>query len=287
MTAKRRRTPKQPLMVAVSDATGETAEQCSQAALAQFGQVPEGSVRLFSHVRDEETLERTVAYAKDCGAVLVYTLVGSELRGRIKKLTEKYEIRSVDLLGGIIHQLGRQLDRAPLAVPGLGHELDEDYFRRIEAVEFAVYNDDGKIPANLTKAEIVVVGISRTSKTPLSNYIAHRGYKVANVPIILDMDLPREMSDVDPQRVFGLVIDAVTLMNIRKARMEALRMQPDAGYGDLRQIRREIGFARKTFDAHPEWTIVDISRKAIEETASWILDTYRSRFESNTGRSAP
>ena len=270
-----------PLLVAISDATGETAEQCCQAALAQFGQFPDSSVRLFPQVLNEEALERAVEYAKEINALLVYTLVGSDLRARVKTLTEEHDVRSVDLLGRLILQIGRQINQAPLNVPGLGHELDEDYFRRVEAVEFAVYNDDGKIPANLAKAEIVIVGISRTSKTPLSNYIAHRGYKVANVPIILDLDLPRELADVDPRRVFGLLIDPLTLSRIRKTRMEALRMQPDAGYGDLRQIRREITFARKLFDAHPAWTIIDISKKAIEETASWILETYRSRFESN------
>lgn len=274
-----------PVIVAVSDATGETAEQCCRAALAQFGHFPESVVRVYPQVLNAASLERAVQHAKEIDALLVYTLVGAELRGEIEPLTEKYDVGAFDLLGGLIRKLGRKLDRPPLAMPGLGHELDADYFRRIEAVEFAVNNDDGKLPANLTKAEIVIVGISRTSKTPLSNYIAHRGFKVANVPIVLDLPMPRELAEVDPQRVFALLIDAVTLKNIRKARIETLRMGADSDYGDLRRIREEIKYARSLYRQHPDWTVIDISQKAIEETASWILDTYRSRFGSNDARS--
>ncbi len=270
-----------PLVMAISDSTGETAEQCCRAALAQFGQFPEGAVRVIPHVRDEATLERCVRDAVAHGALIAYTLVGGDLRARLQAMAEEYDVVAHDLLGGLIGRLATQLGRRARNVPGLGHELDAEYFKRIEAIEFAVYNDDGKNPGNLKKADLVLLGISRTSKTPLGAYIAHRGYKVANVPIVLDLPLPAELDQVDPRRVFGLMTDAVTLMNIRRARMQALGMSPDAGYGDLRQIRREIQYAQRLFDAHPEWTVVDVSQRAIEETASGILERFRQRFESD------
>ena len=267
-------------MLAISDATGETAEQSCRAALAQFGHFEDARIRMLPHILNERALERAVIEAKEEKALLVYTLVGAELRARVKVLVNEHDVGSVDLLGPLVTRLGKHLGQRPLAVPGLGHELDEDYFRRIEAVEFAVSNDDGRRPDNLRKAELVIVGISRTSKTPLSNYIAHRGYRVANVPIVLDMPPPPQLDSLDPQRVFGLTIDPVTLMKIRQARMAALKMESTSDYGDLRQIRREITYARKLFDRHPGWTVIEVSRKAIEETASLILETYRQRFES-------
>ena len=267
------------LVYSVSDATGETALQACKAALAQFGQFEESSIRSVSHVLSEEDLRRVVKQAKDANAILAYTLVGPELRSRIKELVEEHEVKAVDLLGTLIARFARHLDRKPLAVPGLGHELDDDYFRRVDAVEFAVANDDGREPRNLRKADIVIVGISRTGKTPLSNYIAHRGYKVANVPLVLDVNTPKELEDVDPRRVFGLSIDPAALMKIRQSRMETLRMEAHADYGDIRHIRREAAWARKVFESHPEWTVLNMTRKAIEETASKILELYRATFE--------
>ena len=217
-----------PLVVAVSDATGETAQQTCRAALAQFGRADDSLILVRSHILDEEGLEQVVLEAKALGALVAYTIVGPELRTRIKEYTVKHEVEAVDLLGPLIARLGRHMQRTPLAVPGLGHELDDEYFRRVEAVEFAVYNDDGREPRNLKKADIVIVGISRTSKTPLSNYIAHRGYKVANVPLVLDLPTPPELDEVDPERVFGLVIEPSVLMKIRRERMEALHMRPDS-----------------------------------------------------------
>jgi len=266
------------VILAISDATGETAEQAGKAALAQFGLQEEGMVRTISNVRNIEALEEVLIEARRTDALVVYTLVTHDLRHSVRDLAERHGVMAVDLIGGLIHAVADHLGRAPLSVPGLSHELSEDYFKRIAAVEFAVYNDDGKNPQNLRKAEIVLVGISRTSKTPLSNYIAHRGLKVANVPIVQDVPPPIELDDVDPRRVFALRIDAVTLMKIRQTRMQKLRMQPGSEYGDLRQIRREISYARRLFDAHPGWTQIDVSRKAVEEAAATVIESYRTHF---------
>jgi regulator of PEP synthase PpsR (kinase-PPPase family) len=270
-----------PPLYAISDATGETAEQACHAAVAQFGPGRTTRVRLFTHILDSEALEDAILLAKRDHALIVYTLVGSELRSAIRTLAREHGVVAVDLLGGLIRELSKHLDETPLSLPGLGHETDEAYFRRIEAVEFAVNNDDGKLPANLVKADIVFVGISRTSKTPLSNYIAHRGYKVANVPLVLEVPTPPELERVDPRRVFGLVIDPQVLANIRRVRMEALGATSTSGYADLDQVRKEMRWALRLFREHPEWMVIDITRKAIEETASLVLEEYRKRFEAN------
>ncbi|MDA1194026.1 MAG: kinase/pyrophosphorylase [Planctomycetota bacterium] len=268
-----------PLIVVVSDATGETAQQASKAALAQFGHHDNRAVLVMSSIRSTPALEQAVIRARDLGALLVYTLVDNDLRGAVKDLAQTHGVTVHDLIGGLIRGLATHLGRAPLSVPGLGHELDEDYFRRIAAVEFAVNNDDGKNPQNLTKADIVIVGISRASKTPLSHYIANRGYRVSNVPIVMGVPLPRELDQVEPQRVFALTLDPVVLMKIRQARMESLRMEEGNDYGDIRQIRREINHAKLIVADHPGWTLVDMSRRAVEEAATMIVEAYRQRFD--------
>jgi len=267
------------LIYAVSDSTGETAEQAASAALAQFGQRHNTHVRIFGHIRDEDELEKVVRRAKERDALIVYTLVEPELRVRMASLTQKGGVTAVDLLGNMIWELSRYLGLPPLYLPGLGHETDAEYFRRIDAVEFAVYNDDGRLPENLTKADLVLVGISRTSKTPLSNYIAHRGYKVANVPLVQGQEPPPQLNDVDPQRVFALVVDPSVLLNIRRARLDAMGVQGESDYGDIKHIREEMTWARRLFRDHPDWTVIDITERAIEETASDVLEAFRARFE--------
>jgi regulator of PEP synthase PpsR (kinase-PPPase family) len=268
-----------PILMAVSDATGETAVQMARAALAQFGQFPDSSILLMPHISGVEDLKNAVQHAQRLDCILAYTLVQPELGAQIRKLAGEAKVVAVDLLGGLVTRLAGHFGQTPLAVPGLTHLLDADYFRRIEAVEFAVYNDDGREPANMHRADLVVVGVSRTSKTPLSNYIAHRGYKVANVPLILDIPPPKELDEIDPRRVFGLEIEPGVLAKIRQNRMATIGMKTKSDYGDLRHIRREAAWARKLFSAHPEWRVVNVTRKAVEETASVILEAYRKDFE--------
>lgn len=277
----------QPVVFAVSDATGGTAEAAARAALAQFSAGDEGKVRVFPQVLDRGAVETVLAGAHVQGAVVVYTIVGPELRAHMKAIAEEMEVPAVDLLGPLVHALAGHLERDPLSVPGLGHETDAEYFRRIDAVEFTVRNDDGKEPRNLRKADIVFLGISRSGKTPLSNYVAQRGYKVANVPIVLGVPPPPELEEVDPRRVFGLLIDPLALVRIRQARMEALGLEPGNDYGDLKHVRDELEYARRLYTAHPAWTVIDITRKAVEETASLVLQAYQERFEPAAAPTPP
>jgi regulator of PEP synthase PpsR (kinase-PPPase family) len=273
-------------VLVVSDATGETAEKVVRAALAQFG--PHDGVRLqvTGHALDRDQVKALVEQAKREGALVVYTLVEPGLRGYIRRLAEEREVRAVDLLGVLLHQMSAHFGADPLYRPGLGHELDAEYFRRVEAVEFAVNNDDGREPRNLRRADIVLVGVSRTSKTPLSSYIAHRGYRVANVPLVAGIPPPKELDQVDPRRVFGLVVDPGVLVEIRRTRISQLGMRADDDYGDLRKVRQELDESKRLFGKHPEWTVLDITGKAVEETAAMILERWRQRFETSADAGA-
>lgn len=275
-------------ILVVSDATGETAEKVVKAALAQFFGHEKVRVQVMPHLRDEAGVRAAVARAKELNALLVYTLVDPKLRTFVRRAADELDVRPVDLLGSLLLQMGNHFGQDPLYKPGLGHELDAEYFKRVEAVEFAVNNDDGREPRNLRKADIVLVGVSRTSKTPLSSYIAHRGYRVANVPLVVGIPPPAELEKVDPGRVFGLLLDPATLVEIRRTRMKHLGMDPGAGYGDLKAVREELGWSRDVFAKHPKWTVMDITGKAIEETAAAILERWRAHFEvSNGGGAAP
>jgi regulator of PEP synthase PpsR (kinase-PPPase family) len=165
--------------------------------------------------------------------------------------------------------------------------LTEDYFRRIEAVEFAVKSDDGKEPRNFKKADLVLCGVSRTSKTPLSTLLAQRGLKVANHLIVLDVPLPSELEEAPQNRIVGLTIDLDHLVDIRKARLRQLGMPMDASYGLRDQIKQELDYAKRIFASHPKWPVIDVTGSAIEETAAIIVESIKDRDSAPVGGAAP
>lgn len=261
----------------ISDATGETAERMVRAATLQFTDIPV-NVRTYSRVRLESECEKLIEKAAELRALVVFTVVNADERDLIARLVERYNVEAVDLIGALIGKLASFLGATPAGVPGLLHTVTEDYFRRIEAVEFAVKNDDGAEPRNLPKADLVLVGISRTSKTPLSTYLAQRGLKVANVPLVLGIDPPEELSQVDERKVFGLIVQPDMLMRIRQARLKHLGMPTDSSYGDRSHIDNEISYSREIFRKHPNWPVIDVTNRAIEETAADILRIYQERL---------
>jgi regulator of PEP synthase PpsR (kinase-PPPase family) len=256
----------------ISDSTGETGAKVVQAALLQFRH-EQVRMRIFSNMRDPRALEETIDKAAAEGALVVYTLVSGEQRVVVLNRAAQYGVQAVDLMGSLMSRIGRWLGETPVSQPGLLHRLDEEYFRRIEALEFTVKNDDGQLPRNLTLADIVIVGVSRTSKTPVSAHLAQKGHKVANVPLVLEVKPPAEIEQVDPKRVFALSITPRALHEIRRARVE--HMGGPSGYADLQHIQRELSWAREIVRAHPGWTTIDVTNRAVEETASEIL----ARFE--------
>jgi hypothetical protein len=265
----------------ISDSTGETGAKVVQAALLQFRH-EQVSLRIFSNLRDVAAIADTVDKAAGDGALVVYTLVRADQRQAVHDRAAEFGVEAVDLMGPLLARIGHWLGEAPVSTPGLLHRMDEEYFRRIEAVEFAVKNDDGQAPRNFKMADIVVVGVSRTSKTPVSSNLAQKGYKVANCPLVLGVRPPREVTEIDPRRVFCLTIAPHILMEIRKARLRHMGVQGDSDYADIRKIQEEIAWANSLFREHPEWTVIDVSRRAIEETATEILALYATRFGAPT-----
>ncbi len=261
----------------LSDATGDTAEQVVRAALKQFD-TSEVHLEVFPRVRAETEIEDLVERAANEDALLVHTTVNPRQRELLQRLCADAGLDDVDLIGTLMGKLATFLELEAKAEPGGLHEVNDEYFRRIEAVEFAVKNDDGQHPRNLHKAAIVLVGISRTSKTPLSTYLAQRGYKTANVPLVMGIEPPPELFRVDQRKVFGLRIDAEALFRIRQRRLESLGMPADTAYGMRDHIESELNYAERLFGANPNWPCIDVTHKAIEEIAGELLAHRKRRM---------
>lgn len=264
-----------PIFV-LSDGTGETADRVTRAALRQF----EGTrvqVHLFPNVVERANLERILKQAALQQAFVVTSLVSAEQRMFANELAKAYRILQVDVLGNVITGLSGWLDTAPTNQPGLMHRADAEYFRRIEAVEFTVKVDDGKEPRMLKQADIILVGVSRTSKTPLSVFLAYKGYKVANVPLVLDREPPRELWEVDQRRVFALMIEPDSLEEIRKQRLRTMRVGSNTNYGQMDYIFAELEYAQALFKKNRQWPVINVTAKALEETAGTIVNLYVER----------
>jgi regulator of PEP synthase PpsR (kinase-PPPase family) len=260
----------------LSDSTGETAEKVVRAALLQF---PEAGtqIRLHTRVRTKEVARPVVERTAREGGLLVFTVVSPELREFVHGMTAELKIEAIDVIGALIGKLGTFLEREPINLPSALLPLSEEYFRRIEAVEFAVKSDDGKEPRNFKKADIVLVGVSRTSKTPLSTILAQRGLKVANSPLVLGVNPPPEL--MEAARIVGLTIGLDQLCEIRQARLRQLGMPSETNYAMREHVRQELDFANQLFQKHPDWPVIDVTGRAIEETAVIILEAMKERDE--------
>jgi regulator of PEP synthase PpsR (kinase-PPPase family) len=256
----------------VSDGTGETAERVLKAALAQFEGVAV-KIERRSEVRTEEQVCQVVHEAAQAGGFVVHTLVSDELRDEMVREGRLQNIETIDLMGPLLARLSQQFAVSPSEKPGLFRQLNEEYFRRIETMEFAFHHDDGRRAHELSQAEIVLVGVSRTFKTPLSIYLAFRGWFVANVPIVLGIDLPPGLFVLPPGRVIGLTIDPVRLAELRRVREQRLG-GATGDYADLASVRREVTYALHLF-REQQWPVVEVTDKPIEESASEILALVR------------
>jgi regulator of PEP synthase PpsR (kinase-PPPase family) len=265
----------QPVYI-VSDGTGDTAEKVVRAAFRQFrGHLVH--LRTFSHVTRPDQLTSLFRRAARQKALVVTTLVLREMRDLADRMASDLGVRHIDLIGELLVELETFLDQQAVGVPGLLRQADETYFRRIEAVEYTVKADDGKEPRMLKEADIVLVGVSRTSKTPLSTFLAHKGFKVGNVPIVLDRQPPRELYSIDQKRIFALIIDPESLQNIRKTRLMAMGMPEDTNYADIDYIMAELEWAQKLYKSNPIWPVIDVTNKAVEETTAVILHIFHER----------
>jgi len=263
----------------LSDATGETATLMLKAALVQFKQDDINFFR-YKNVRNKEQLLSILDHLPDKSGLLVHTMVSKSLR---KIITEESRLRgllTVDLLGPTLHALEYYFQQKTTSEeePGQLRTVDEAYFKKIEAIEYTVRYDDGKCLDGLDKADIVLVGISRTSKTPLSIYLSYKGLKVANIPMVVDQPLPEELFNVDQKKIVGLSIELEALRRIRKKRLEKFGQDPEGNYASLKNVSDEISFAEKIFSENRRWPVINVTDRALEETASEIARVVSSRL---------
>jgi len=253
----------------VSDGTGRTAEQALNAALTQFSKV---KIRLIKRakVRSELKVRKIVLEAKKTGGFIVHTLVSNKLRSTMLLSCRKHNINVIDLMSGLLSRLSTEFAISPAEKPGLFGQINESYFRRIETMEFAFNHDDGLRVNELRKAEIVLLGVSRTFKTPLSIYLAFKEWYVANVPILIGVELPPIVYKLPPSKVFCLDTNARALSELRRVRQDYLGGAVGE-YDDIEYVKIELMNARKIFSTQSKWSVINVTSKPIEEIASEIL----------------
>jgi regulator of PEP synthase PpsR (kinase-PPPase family) len=258
----------------VSDATGETATRVVQAVERQF---PNLEVEVIRHPRitSPDDLHLAASRMRGRRAVVVYTLVDPEYRELMRTLCRRHRLHYCDLLGHPIDAVARVSGLPATMKPGAPPRLDASYFKRMAAIEFAVRYDDGVATHGLKDADIVLVGVSRSSKTPLSIYLGYLGYKAANVPVVRGIDPPRELWDIDPAKIVGLTIDAETLSEIRTERIRNMRGRR-ANYSALVEVYEELDYAEQ-IHRRLGCPIIEVSNLAIEETAHRIIRLVQQR----------
>lgn len=255
---------------AVSDATGELAISNATAALRQFRH--EGvSVLRRAKIRSLDRVAKVVHEAAEVGGLIVFTLVSDELRTALRQQAADAKVPAVDVMGPLMETLSRYLEAAPSDQPGLKYQITGEYFRRNDAIEFAVKHDDGQGLETVNQADIVLLGISRTSKTPLSIYLAYRGFKAANIPLIRDVAPPRILRSLDPKKLVGLAVSPEKLSDLRAARLTKLGLPATESYANIDFIRQELTYAQELFQSLGKIPVIDVTAKAIEEVATEVL----------------
>jgi regulator of PEP synthase PpsR (kinase-PPPase family) len=268
----------QGVIYIMSDGTGETAATMIRAALVQY---PDKDIQLVrcKNIRTEAQVLPLVEECFERKGIIVYTVVSQQLRSKIFEMANQKAIPCIDLLGPVLQTLDSYFGVADHQLQaGLLRTVDERYFKRIEAIEYTVKHDDGKTFSELDKADIILVGISRTSKTPLSIFLSHKGWKVANIPLVLNTPLPEQLFQVDQRKIVGLIIDIESLQRIRKNRLEKFGQDPGGEYASLSHIVKEIDYAQALFKQNKKWPVFNVTERALEETATEITRIVAARM---------
>jgi hypothetical protein len=253
----------------VSDATGGTARRVVDAALMQFRDASV-SVEQVPGVRKVKDVKKLVKQAAKTRGTIVHTLALPDLRRVMLTEGRRRHVVTIDLMGPLLSRLSETLELAPLAQPGLMQQLDESYYERIGAIDFAVRHDDGRNPEDLDRADLVLVGVSRTSKTPISIFLAYRGWRVANVPIIVNMDPPPALNRVDRKRVVALTVQFERLVKLRQARQSRMGRGLFIGYARPEHVQEDLDWAELIL-RRERWATIDVTNKSIEECAAEII----------------
>lgn len=254
----------------ISDSVGETALNMVRAALAQFTKVDPIYYR-FPFTNSDSRLDSVLKQAETERPIIIQTLVTGDLSKRVNQFAAAQNLTCYDLLSPIMQKISQLSGETPRGEAGAIHRLNDRYFDRISAMEFAVMYDDGKDPKGFLEADIVLLGVSRTSKTPLSLFLANRNLKVANLPLVPSAHIPEQIWQVDPKKIIGLTTDVAVLNNFRRERMIAYGLNPDTAYSDMNQITAELDFARQLYDKIGCY-VINTAHRSIEETATLILE---------------
>ncbi|MGF2144116.1 pyruvate, water dikinase regulatory protein [Vagococcus fluvialis] len=258
-------------MYILSDSAGETASKLAQATMAQYDQ-SDLEIQLIKRtfIYEKSDLLDALKEAKELEAIVLQTLISEDLVKISNEYCQKNNLFTIDALSPLVNEVNRRTDIEPSRVPGALHFLNENYFERINAMEFAVKYDDGKDPRGFLEADILLLGVSRTSKTPLSLFLANKNLKVANLPLIPEAHIPPQIWEVDPKKIVGLTNDPKILNAIREERMRSYGLRPNTAYSDIEKIREELKFADDLYKKIG-CLIINVAQKSIEETASIIL----------------
>lgn len=260
----------------ISDSTGDTLNAIARAALARFRQVPEIHISVF--VRTEADLAKAIEALEENPGTVIYTIADGERRAQLLEACNRLDVSATSPLDRVINALADYLDETPTERPGLQHRISSEYFNRIDALDFAIGQDDGALAERLIQAQVVLTGVSRTSKTPTSIYLAYRGIRAANVPLLpkVEPDAAIHAAMRAGVTVIGLTASPARLAQIRSQRLEALGAGQWPGYADIEAIRSEVADARLFFDRF-KMPVIDVTRRSIEETAAAVLAILRER----------
>ena len=262
----------------LSDSTGETLEMIANAALAQFDDA--NVIRHFwPMVRSQQHLDRILAQIAANPGLVLFTLVNAEIRRRLEERCRTLGLPAVPALDAVTAVLEDMLGVQAKARPGRQHMLDEAYFARVDAIQFTIAHDDGVAWEDWEEADIVLAGVSRSSKTPTSIYLANRGYKVANIPIVVESPPPPALFSLMRPLVVGLTTAPERLVQVRRNRLLSLNQSPATDYVDQEQVASEVQFARRLF-ADKGWPVIDVTRRSIEETAAAVISLHNEHKAS-------
>jgi regulator of PEP synthase PpsR (kinase-PPPase family) len=262
----------------VSDSTGETLESIVKAGVAQFEGV-EPIKHFWPMVRSEGHLDRVVEEIAKRPGLVIYTLVNGKVRARLEMRMRAMDLPHVSALDPVMDGLSRVLGQAASSRPGRQHMMDAAYFARVDAIQFTIAHDDGQNWDEWDEADILLAGVSRSSKTPTSIYLANRGFKVANIPLVPESPPPMDLFALTRPLVVGLTAAPDRLIQIRRNRLLTLGGAPETDYVDPEAVARELAFARRLFADHG-WPVIDVTRRSIEETAAAIINLHQKRAES-------
>jgi len=269
----------------VSDATGETIHSVARACLSQFEEV-EPIEHNWALIRTPSQIQKIIVAAEANPGVVMFTLVNAELRETLLEGCRQLQIPCIAVLDPVIASLGNFLGVKAKGLPGRQHIMDAEYFGRIDAMTFALHHDDGQAVQNLQEAEIILAGVSRTSKTPTCIYLANRGIKAANIPIVPGVPLPAELTKLRNKPgepfVVGLTKDPARLVQVRRNRLQMLSQDANTDYVDLESVREEVSTARRLCTKY-NWPLIDVTRRSIEESAAAILQLYERRGADPNG----